>query len=165
MPDNIGLIVAFVAPVVAMTVLRINAVLVFLSLCLGDVLVRHVSDDASVMLSLFSSHKASSVSQSTMQLVILLLPAVLTAIFMVFSIKGRSRVFLNIIPAAGAGFLGLVLAVPLLPQGASQSIQAQAGWQQITHAQALVIGGTAVVGLFFLWAQRRGKDGHEPRHR
>jgi hypothetical protein len=166
MPDNIGLIIAFAVPVLLLTVLRINAVMVFLSLCLGEVLVKYVADDASTMLNLFSSHPASIVSKSMLQLALLIGPAILTGVFMIFSVKGRSKVLLNILPAAGTAFLGVVLAVPLLAPGLRHAIESEQAWHQLTRAQALVLGVSAIISLLFMWTQRHTKSGsHSSRSR
>jgi hypothetical protein len=165
MPDNIVLLVALVAPIVTMTVLRINAVMVFLSLCLGEVLVTFVADDSSIMLNLFSSHRPSELSQSGLRLALLLGPAALTAIFTLFSVKGHGRTLLNIAPAAGAAFLGVVLAVPELSPGLRGSIQSGQTWQQLSQAQALIIGVTALISLLFFWMQRRAGTHHSKSSR
>jgi len=165
MPDNIALLIAFAAPLLVLTILRINAVMVFLSLCLGEVLVKYVADDSSVMLNLFSSHPAGVISKSGLQIVLLLLPAALTSVFMIFSVKGRGRVLLNILPAAATSFVGVLLAVPLLAPGLRDSIEAGNSWQQVTRAQALVVGVSALISLLFLWMQRRSKPAHEKHGR
>lgn len=160
MPDNIVLLVALVLPIVAMTILRVNAVMVFLGLCLGEILVTFVGDDSSTMLNLFSSHRPSELSQSLLHLVLLLGPAILTALFTLFSIKGRGRVLMNIVPACGAAFLGLVLAVPELSAGTRATIQNGQTWQRLTQAQAMIIGASALVSLLFFWMQRRSSGKH-----
>ncbi|HUS26000.1 MAG TPA: hypothetical protein VMY99_01470 [Nevskiaceae bacterium] len=163
MPDNITLLVALVVPVVLFVGLRINAVMVFLSLCLGEVLVRYVSDDANVMLNLFSSHQPGTVSKSTLQIALLLLPAVLTSVFMIFSMHGRMRVVLNVLPAAAASLLGILLAVPLLPPGLRHNLQAQDAWHYLIHAQALIVGVGALTSLLFLWMQRHHQSERRKR--
>jgi hypothetical protein len=161
MPQEIFLIVALVIPLLALTILRINAVMVFLSLCLGDVLVRYVASEANSMLTLFAPG-APSVGLSTVHLIILLTPAVLTSIFMVFSVHGRGKQLMNLLPAAGTASLAVLLAVPLLPAGTRNAIQGQPLWMQLSKLQALIIGASAIVGLLFLWAQRRHGH-HEER--
>jgi hypothetical protein len=139
-------------PVVLMTVLRINAVLVFLSVCLGAVLVRFVGPDALDMVHLFSPG-TSSVTESTLQLVLLLVPVVMTMLFMIHSLKGNKVVF-NVLPAAGASFLLLLLIEPLLSPGLIGTITASPVWAEIVKIQDLVVGVSALLCLFFLWLQR-----------
>jgi len=133
-----------------MMVLRINAALVFLSLCLGDVLVQFVSGDTNSFLGTFTGHNAST---QLIKLGLLLLPVILTALFMVRTIKG-SRIILNILPATGVGLLGALLAVPLLPRATAVTIMNSGLWQTVQRGQDLIVGSSALVCLFVLWLLR-----------
>jgi hypothetical protein len=165
MPNNIELIVALVVPLVVLTVLRINAAMVFLSLCLGYVLVEFVAKDADSLIS-FLAPDTNSLSASTLRLGMLFTPVVLTSIFMAFSMHGRIKTALNVLPAAGVSVLGLLLAVPLLTPGLRYAIEFQAVWQQISQAQAMIVSISAFVSLIFLWMQRRQAQrfDHRSRH-
>lgn len=150
----IFLIAMLAIPPVVLTVLRVNAVMVFLSLCLGDVLVQYVASDANSMLTLFAPN-ISPISTSSIQIVVLLVPVILTTVFMMFSIHGHGKTILNLLPAIGTGLLLALLVVPLLPLGTRFAIEAQPLWHQLSKLQSLIVGFSAVIGLFFLWAQRR----------
>lgn len=152
-------------PVVLLMLLRINAALVFLSLCLGDVLVQFVAPDANEFLQLFSAHvpKGVDTGNDNIKLFLLLLPVVLTAIFMIRTVRGKGRLILNILPAAGVGMLGGLLVVPLLPPGLSHNIVNSDLWTQAQKAQDLIVGMSALVCLFVLWLQRP-KTGGEDKH-
>ena len=154
MPHMIFLLAVLAIPTLALTILRIHAVMVFMSLCLGDVLVRYVASDANTMLKLFIPN-VSQISTSSVQLIVLLLPVVLTSVFMLFSVRGQGRVIMNILPAIGTGLLMALLVVPLLPLGTRFAIESQPLWNQLSKLQALIVGISAIIGLFFLWAQRR----------
>jgi Na+/H+-dicarboxylate symporter len=154
MDANIGLIVALALPIVLFLALRINAAMVFLSLCLGQVLVLYVASEAMDILR-GSMHSISQVSTSTMQLCVLLAPAVVTAILAARSVHGRVKNVANFFPAVGASALGVLLAVPLLPTGLRHTIQAQPTWHYLSNAEALVVGVGGLVSLLFLWTQRR----------
>lgn len=156
-----------VVPVVLLMVLRVNAALVFLSLCLGDVLVRFTANDASSFLTTFTgSHTVTSVttSNSNVKIILLLFPVVLTTIFMIRTVHGNSRLLLNILPAAGVGLLGALLVVPLLPPGAAHGIIGSPLWNQAQNAQVLIVGGSALVCLLVLWMQRP-KAGKRKHHK
>lgn len=144
------------APVVLLLLLRINAALVFLSLCLGDVLVQFVAPDANSFLTLFAAHvpKGVDTGNDNIKLVLLLLPVVLTAIFMIRTVRGYGRLALNLLPAAGVGLLGGLLVVPLLPAGVSSNIVNSPLWSQVLRAQDLIVGTSALVCLLVLWLQR-----------
>lgn len=136
--------------------------MVFLSVCLGAVLVDHVSSDANLIVGSFSP-TTNSLSQTTIELCLLLVPAITTTIIMLFSVHGRLRVFLNLFPAAASSMLLVLLAVPMLPRGLAFALMTQPTWRILSNAEALVIGLGALVSLFFLWTQRRNFRHHDKR--
>jgi hypothetical protein len=154
MPQSDIVIAALAVPLLVMTFLRINAVMVFLGLCLGEVMLQYVGSDANSVLHFLLPHASGNVSTSTMNLALLLGPAAATAIFMVFSIKGKFKMLINILPAAGASFLGVLLAVPALAPGLRHAIENQSLWQTLLRAQDLIVGASALMSLLYLWAQR-----------
>ena len=154
MPHDVLLAAIVLIPVIACTVLRVNAVMVFLSLCLGDILVKYVASDANSLLTLFAPGISNKVT-SFIQLIVLLLPVVLTSVIMMFSITNRTKVIVNILPAIGVGYLGVLLIVPLLPPDIRGSVQSATLWPEFVKLQSLVVGVVPSLGLFFLWRQRK----------
>jgi len=152
-------------PLVTMMVLRINAALVFMALCLGSVLTQFVADDAGWLMTLASPSvpQVGSVSESMIKLALLLLPPLFTAIFMIRTVSGGGRLLLNLLPAIGTGFLTALLAIPLLTPGTAVPIMASPLWQEAVKLQDLIVGSSALLCLFVLWLQRP-KTG-EGRHR
>ncbi|HWB38719.1 MAG TPA: hypothetical protein VG604_00570 [Candidatus Saccharimonadales bacterium] len=154
-------------PIVVLLALRVNATLVFLSLCLGDVLLQFVGGDANDLLSLLSASGGQvhvNSTDSLLKIFLLLLPVVLTTIFMIRTVRGNVRLLLNILPAAGVGLLGGLLVVPLLPPGLANNIIGSAMWVQVQRAQDLIVGGSALVCLLVLWMQRPKTGGEEGKH-
>lgn len=166
MTPAITLAAIILVPVLVLLFLRINAVLVFLSLCLGDVLVQFVAPDANTFLTLFSAHvpKGVDTGNDTIKLLLLLLPVILTAVFMIRTVHGYGRLTLNALPAVGVGLLGSLLVVPLLPPGLSHNIVDSSLWSQIQRAQDLIVGSSALACLLVLWLQRP-KTGHPHKHK
>jgi hypothetical protein len=157
------LVLAVLAPVVILTILRVDAALVFLSLCLGYVLVQFVSYDAVSLVTSIFPH-ASSLSDNTVKLIFLLLPAVLTIIFMFHSVSG-TRVILNFLPALGVGLLGVLLLEPLLSSGTRVALESSSLWHNFQQAQTLIVGASSIVSLLFLWMHRKqGHHGKSSRH-
>lgn len=158
-----------VLPLLLLMVLRVNATLVFLSLCLGDVLVQFVAADANSFMSLLRSTNAAPVTDAVatgnnfIKLVLLLLPVVLTALFMIKTVKG-AKLLINVLPAAGVGLLGGLLVVPLLSPGLSHNIIASPLWTQVSRAQNLIVGSSALVCLLVLWVQRPKAGGGDDKH-
>jgi hypothetical protein len=164
MSDNLALIIALAAPVLVMVVLRVNAAMVFLSLCLGIVLVDYVAGEASSLLSLVSVPD-NSVSASTIRLVLLFAPAVATCVITLLSMHGRLRTLLNILPAIAASAFAVLLTVPLLAPGLRFALEEQTVWQELVRGQALVVGAGAFISLMFLWFQRRSFRHNDKRRR
>lgn len=164
----ITLIAIIGVPVVAMMVLRINAALVFMALCLGSVLTQFVADDAGWLMTLASPTvpQAGSVTESMVKLGLLLLPPLLTAVFMIRTVRDGPRLLLNALPAVGVGLLVALLAVPLLPAGTSTNILASSFWQEVVKLQDLIVGSSALLCLFVLWLQRpkTGEGKHRKHH-
>ena len=168
MSPELTLVAIVLIPAILLMVLRINAALVFLSLCLGNVLVQFVASDASTWLTTFSSSRTTTVvttTNSNIKLVLLLLPAVLTAVFMIRTVGDKVRLGLNLLPAAGVGLLGALLIVPLLSPNLSHDIIASNLWWQAQQSQNVIIGLSAVVCLVVLWMQRPKAGGLAKHHK
>lgn len=151
-----------VVPVLILILLRVNAALVFLSLCLGDVLTQFVGADAQDLLNLLSKSNATSqisASDNIIKIVILLIPPVLTTLFMIKTVKGYARLALNLLPAVGVGMLGGLLIVPLLSADLSRNVLDSSLWIQVQRAQDIIVGGSALVCLLALWMQRPKSGG------
>lgn len=168
MTPEVTLAAIVLVPVVLLLLLRVNAALVFLSLCLGDVLVQFTANDASSFLTTFSnSHTVTSVttSNSNVKIALLLLPVVLTTVFMIRTVHGGTRLLLNALPAAGVGLLGALLIVPLMPPGSAHNIIDSSLWNQVQKAQVLIVGASALVCLLVLWLQRPKTGGKHKRRK
>jgi hypothetical protein len=165
MDSNIILIALLAAPVLLLMILRINAAMVFLSLCLGSVLVQFVGPDAATIISSTSAHSYTAPPPSLLyvNLALLLLPVVLTTLIMIRSIKGHGRLVLNLLPAAGVGALVALLAVPLMSPGLTGSITHLPLWNELENLQTLIISVSTLLALLFLWMQRP-KASHDDKH-
>jgi hypothetical protein len=145
-------------PVVLLYLLRVNAAFVFLSLCLGDVLVQFSGSDAASIVAGASTN--SYATTSSIKLALLVAPAVLTILFMMGTSKSQKRL-LNILPSAAAGLLLALLAVPLLPPGLSNNIQGLPVWVNTSQLQSGIIATSTLVCLIFLWLSRPKHGGKE----
>ncbi len=160
MDQNLFIVLGLViVPIVIILILRINATMVFLGLCLGYVLTQFLGNDAKSFAQTFWGH--TTLSTSVMKLVLLLFPAVLTAIFMIRTVRS-SKIVLNVLPTLAVGCLLALLVVPLLPPGTAHAIDAMKFWKQAQRLQDLIIGVGALVSLLTLWLLRpkQGSDKH-----
>lgn len=150
-----------VIPLLIIIGFKINASLIFLSLCLGDVLIQFISKSSNPFMTLFASSKTidSIVNHGiSVNLILLLLPVVIMAFFMIHSVKGFYKI-LNIIPAVPAVLFGALLTVPLLSSSTSQGIYNSFLWQQIHFYQIIIVEAGAVSSLLLLWLARSKNQG------
>ena len=163
MSPDVVLILLIGVPVAILLLWRINAALVFLSACLGTVLLNFVGKDANDFASMF----VPFLNGNNLKLALLLLPVVLTSVFMIKTLKS-SQILLNILPAVGTGLLLALLVVPLLPPDYSSQIRSSMAWHEVEQLQTLIVGTSALACLVFLWSQRpkavHGKHGHVGKH-
>ncbi|HUD81536.1 MAG TPA: hypothetical protein VMR08_02855 [Patescibacteria group bacterium] len=162
-----GLIV--IAPILLVFLLRVNAAVLFMSLCVGEVLVIFLSNDAGTLSGVVSPATAP-ISQASLKLALLFIPPLLTLIFRFHSIKGLVKSLLNLIPSIFIGLVGALMVEPLLSTSYQKTLNRSALWHNLTQAQALIVGCGAIVCLVFFLFQRhsfprRKKHGHshEPR--
>jgi hypothetical protein len=153
------LIAAMVAvPIFILLALRINAAIVFLSLCLGSVLVQFIGNDTSSFINLFSTSKLVMHYGAS---IFLLLPAVFTMLVMIGTVRGNFRMFLNILPAVAVGVVGLLLAEPFFTPGLRGAVSNTSAWHDIQKVNVLIVTASTVVSLLFLWLQRPKRSGHD----
>jgi len=160
--SQITLIALIALPILFLMAMRINAALVFLSLCLGDVLIQFASNDASSTLTAMGIHLGAQ----TVKLFLIAVPTVLTTIFMIRTVRMGSRLLINVFPAAGVGFLGALLIVPLLPPGTTHNVTSSSLWSQVQAAQVLIVSVSTLMCLLVLWLQRpkAGEGKHSKKH-
>jgi len=142
-------------PALIAILLRVNAAILFMSLCVGELLVQNVSADT---LNILTSNKIGSVSHSSVELGLLLMPVTLTVVFMLHSVHG-TKAMLNVLPALGFGLMSTLLVKPLLSPGFQKTLQHTTVWHQILQAQTFIVAVSAVLALLFLWMQGRS-GGH-----
>jgi hypothetical protein len=149
MSPDVMLLLLVGIPVAVLMIWRINASFVFLSACLGTVLLTFVGTDATDFANIFLPF----LNGDNLKLALFLLPVVLTTVFMIKTVNG-GRLLFNVLPAVGTGLVLALLVVPLLPHNYSQQLQSSEVWHQLQQLQSLVVGASALACLFFLWTQR-----------
>lgn len=160
------LIALLAIPLLVLMILRINAAQVFLSLCLGNVLVQFIGPDAGTIMSSASARApgAMAPSQSYINLVLLLLPVILTMVIMIHSVRGHAKLAFNLLPALGVSTLGVLLAVPLLSAGLTASIMQVPLWRELENLQTLILSASTLLCLLFMWMQRPKKATEADKH-
>lgn len=159
--QNIALIVAVVVPIILLLALRTNAAIVFLSLCAGALAVQFVGNEAFLLGAAVGNH-SDDVSQY-FELALLLIPPVLSAIFLTKTMTG-TKVFFNILPAVAVGVIGVLLAVPLLPGNLQSTITSLEGWALLNQSKEFVVLAGVVASLVVLWITHPRHRGKHKKH-
>jgi len=145
-------------PVLAILLLRVNGAIAFMSLCLGSVLVTYTSSDVDTVFTSFTN-KHPLISNQWIQVILLVLPFLLTILFTRASVKGMKNMT-NVLPAVATGLLCALLVVPLLSTKLQNHLQHEHVWQQLSDAQTGVILAGALFSLLFLLLTHR-PHGHD----
>lgn len=144
-------------PLLAITLLRVNGAIAFMSLCLGSVLVNYTSADVTSVVSGFSAKYSLSTHQ-VVQLGLLVLPFLLTILFTRKSVGGGKKIT-NVLPALASGLLFALLVIPLLSANLQNHLETLPAWHQLSNMQtAVVLGGAAFSLLFLLFTHRPHKS-------
>jgi len=158
----IWLLVIMLIPLVGFYLLRINAALVFLSLCLGYVLLSFDSRNASSIANNLASHKYVPIHLTLtavmVNLALLLGPAVLSIIFQIGSIHKHQKLF-NLVPSLGVSLFAPILIVPLLPNSIMTAIVHTSYWSKLITSQAAIVGFGSLVAIIFFWLTMHKKLG------
>lgn len=156
MDANIILAILVFSPVVILTLLRANAATAFLALCLGSVLGSFVAKDLVSALKGYIA-PATDITGTIASLVLLWLPVLLVAIFMMKTIAPKQRV-VNAIPALAVGLLGALLSVPFLTPELRSSVEASEVWKNLESYKALIVIFGTAVSLGLLRMRKKGDD-------
>ncbi len=150
------------APIILLFWLRSNAAVVFLALCTGSVVAKYVGSSSNETLNSLVT-KLGPTSQNYVEIGIILLPAIITALLLRQHVSG-AKMLLNIIPAAICGLAVAVLAVPLLPYGAKSLAESEKLWTLLNQYQALIFAGGALLSFLLLWSGHRKGGKHHGKH-
>lgn len=151
------------APVLLIAALRSNAAIAFMGLCVGSVLVTYTTSDVASVVSGLSP-KTSLTTTQWVQLILLVLPFLLTLWFTRKSVRGAKQ-FFNLLPALSSGLLFTLLAVPLFSPGLRHNLRAQEVWHQLTNLQTTVVLLGALLSLAFLLSSHRALRRAEEKRR
>jgi len=128
--------------------LRSNAALGFLTLCLGFVLSTSVIGDLKQLLSEINL----SVTQSTLGLILLIAPLTITLIFSRGAKKKELFFWLQMIVALCTGGLLALSVAPILASSSEFDLSTSAFWDELQNLQSVIIGIGAILSLFLVWS-------------
>lgn len=144
---DILLISMIVLPVLTTFFLKSNAALAYLVVCVGFVVSTSAVGDLKHLL----NQMDLSVTETTLALVILLLPLILTLLLLRGAPSHGFRFMLQLVVAACAGALLALLIGPLLNASAQIRLADSTIWPTLQSFQAPLIGAGALLSLLVIW--------------
>ncbi len=147
-------------PLLLGMVFRVATTHLFVALLSGELLERYFRDDAEVLLSTFGASKAV---RPYIGLIILVLPIVLTSIFLHHSLT-KGKVFLHFLPLAFTGVIFAAFSIPLLPEELSNQLNSTHYGRLLQDSTELIIGAMLVLQLLSLWLFHRQDKHHKKKH-
>lgn len=161
MADVILAVLIFV-PVLITLVLRSNAALAFLVLCGSFTLITFGSADLKEL----TGHLDLRVDSGTLNLVILILPVLLTLLLTRHSFSGHLKGGLHLAAAACCGVLLALVSIPLLNSSLRTNFSGSWGWDNLQTIQTPVIAAGLVLSLFLIWFGGHAKASkHGKKHK
>lgn len=136
---------------------RAGAPHLFFSLMAGELLARYFGHDVAKLAETTIPEKYGN---ATGEIILLVMPMLLTAIFMRKTVKS-SRLFLHIIPYAITGIVLAAFLFPLLPTDLQTQLSDSFVGSWILNLNRSIIGGVVVLQIISLWLfnkeERHGK--------
>lgn len=142
------------APVIVAILRRVSAILLFLSVAAGSLLVLYLGDDAVLASRMLA--RGPNVPMIT-QLILLALPALLTLLFLKKTMA-RSKLLLHIVPLFATGLAFAMFALPLLPSKLQAELFVSPYGAPLKNSQDIVIGSATVLVLLLMLLTLRHKE-------
>lgn len=141
-------LIAIVALLTALQVLiRTNAAVVFFGVCAGSVLLAATGTDTDLLA--HSLGNGADISTSTMQAIVILIPAVLSAFFLRKRVP-KSKILFIIVPAFCAAVVALTLVYPFLSSSLQSMLASGKGWSLVAHYYEFIVIVGIITSLFTL---------------
>ena len=154
MTDTI-LLAMIIGPLVVTFLLKNDAALSFLVLCLGFVLSVSVIGDLKQLL----IEQNLSVTESTLGLVLLLAPLIITMLLTRKTAGKGFKFYLHLATALACGGLLALSLGPILNTSSYINLYESQIWKNLDKIQSIVIGAGAALSLLLIWSKSVGKSG------
>lgn len=154
MTDIIVLAIVLTTPLILGVFFRVNVAYLFFSVMAGELLGRYFGHDLNNII----SSKFNEILAAYSEIMIIILPVLLTSIFLRKSLtKGRTT--LHIIPYLVTGVIFAAFVLPLLPPDIQAQVQELWLGDWLLHLNKAIIGAVIITQLITLWLLNRGAVG------
>ncbi len=150
-----------VATILLALFLRVNSIVLFTSVAVGDLLMRYMGENASLVVAgVYRGANADIIAK----LSLLLIPVILTLFFSHHSLS-KAKTFLHIVPIIATGIVLSLLILTQLPRNFQDSVYNSRYGTQIKENQDLAIAAAGVASLVVAWiTNETSKAKHSKKH-
>ncbi|GAC1391212.1 MAG: hypothetical protein NVSMB46_02910 [Candidatus Saccharimonadales bacterium] len=151
-----------IVPAILALIFRVNAVFLFLSVAVGEILERFMS---STIIELVGSYaKGPNVGQYV-PVALLATPVLLSILFLRKTLPS-SKIIFHIIPLLATGAASSIFILSLLPLAFRTNIYNSSYGHILKSSQDLIIVGASLIILLLVWATYRHRpEGNHTKHR
>lgn len=142
------LAVLILAPAILAYLLKSNAAVAFLALCGGFAVITLSGSDIE---HLFGKTKITSLTSNDVDLILLVLPLLLTLVLTFKAVSSKRQKLVQLIPALCAGALLAVVAGPMFSQALSTNFSNSQAWKDIQKIQSYIVGTGLLFSLLLVW--------------
>jgi hypothetical protein len=135
-------------PAVLTFLLKSNAAVSFLALCGGFTVITLSGSDVQHLL---GKTKITSLTSNDLDLILLVLPLLLTLLFTFKSATSKQLRVLHIIPALCAGALLAIVAAPMFNEALNTDFTKISAWRTMQDVQSYIIGAGLLLSLLLIW--------------
>jgi predicted metal-binding membrane protein len=146
MPDVV-IAALILGPAVLTYFLRSNGALQFLSICTGMAVFTFAALDIQHLVKNFGLW----LDVTRINLLLLFIPLILTIILTRHAVRKGPKLVLQVLAALAAGYLLVLLAVPLLILFGQDYLAESSLWRELLKVKTYVIGGGALLSLVLVW--------------
>lgn len=148
-------------PLLLGLIFRVNSSFLFFSILAGELLSRYFGDDVELISRIFVRNTSAL---AYAELILLLLPVILTAVFLSRTLS-RGKLLFYLIPFLITGFVLAAFALPLLPASLEEQVRSVHAGQRILQGSDSIIGAVVLIQLVTLWVMNRSHEHSGKKHR
>lgn len=146
---NALLAILILTPIILAYLLKSNAAAAFLALCGGFAAISLSGSDIE---HLFGKTKITSLTSNDVDLILLVLPLLLTLLFTFRAVSSKRQRLLHGLPALCAGALLAIVAGPMFSQALSTNFSNSQAWKDLQNIQSYVVGAGLLFSLLLIWS-------------
>ncbi|MCL5113321.1 MAG: hypothetical protein M1554_02460 [Patescibacteria group bacterium] len=152
--QEIILIGILLSPIILISILEVNSVIAYFSVCIGAVLSTNLNNNPIVQKLYNNARYIHNYSYlNNLKLLLLIIPFIVVAVLMIKTAKGGFLSF-NILGAIATGVLMAFLAEPFLPGSLTLALSHTKIWVDVFKQESNAIGISALLILILVVLQR-----------